>query len=223
MNFIRFQQFHIPGLLTKFILFFLCLIPCATLVHDAVMANLGANPVEEITARTGEWALRFLLITLAVSPLRRCYGLKWVGRMRRMLGLYAFFYAVLHMLTYVVLEQFFDWSMIASELFTRPYLTVGMLGFLMMIPLAMTSFNLAMKWMGKVRWRLLHRLVYLSATACVLHYLWLVKADYREPVLYAIVLIVLLASRVVNERKKAAHAQPRNVDQDVARPVSGPR
>ena len=116
MSLSRIQQFRIPGPLTKVVVFLLCLIPCAALIYDAVMANLGANPVEEITARTGEWALHFLLITLAVSPLRRWQGLKWLSRVRRMLGLYAFFYAVLHVLTYVILEQFFDWPMIVSEL-----------------------------------------------------------------------------------------------------------
>ena len=220
MTLLRITSFQIPLPFIKCVVFFLCLVPFATLIYDAVAANLGANPIEAITERTGEWALRFMLITLAVSPLRQWLGLKWVRKVRRMLGLYAFFYASLHVITYVVLEQFFDWATIVSELLERPYLTVGMVAFLTMIPLALTSFNLAIKWLGKVRWLSLHRLVYLSATACVLHYLWLVKADYREPVIYALVLVALFTVRAVNNRNIKPLASMHDGDKQAGRSVS---
>ena len=219
----RTKRLRIPRPFIKLVIFCLGLLPLVALIYDGVTANLGANPIETITHRTGEWALHFMLITLAVSPLRQWLGIKWLGGMRRMLGLYTFFYASLHVLTYIVLEQFFDWPMIASELIKRPYLTVGMLAFLALIPLALTSLNVAIRWLGKARWRLLHRLVYFSATACVLHYLWLVKADYREPVMYALVLVVLLMARVVKERKIAFFIHSHDANRAAGRSVSRPR
>jgi sulfoxide reductase heme-binding subunit YedZ len=180
--------------------FVLCLLPLLWGLWDVWQGNLGANPIEEITHRTGDWTLRFLLITLAVTPLRQWFGWGWLLRLRRMLGLYAFFYALLHFLTYLVLDQFFDWPEILKDILKRPYITVGFIAFLLLIPLAVTSTNSMMRRLGK-RWGQLHKLVYVATAAGVLHYLWLVKADYRQPLIYAVILVVLLAARSWRQRR----------------------
>ncbi len=180
--------------------FIACLLPAGLLGWDAVRGGLGANPIEEITHRTGLWALNLLLVTLAVTPARRLPFLNPVILYRRMFGLFAFFYAMLHFLTYVALDQVFAISYIVEDVMKRPYITVGFAGLLMMLPLAVTSTNGWVRRLGSGRWQLLHRLVYLAATAGVLHFLWLVKADLRRPVIYAVVLSALLALRLIRRR-----------------------
>lgn len=179
----------------KPLVFLLCLLPLALLLWDGFHDALGANPIETITHRTGDWALRLLLVTLAVSPARRLLSWGWALRLRRMLGLFAFFYASLHFLTWLVLDQFFDWEAILKDIAKRPYITVGFSAYVLLIPLAVTSTKGMMRRLGR-RWVQLHRLVYLIAVLGVLHYLWLVKADYLQPVIYALVLAVLLGLRL---------------------------
>ena len=160
--------------------------------HDA----LGANPIEKITHVTGDWALRFLLLSLAVTPLRRMVRWNELITYRRMLGLFAFFYAVLHLCTFVVLDHYFDWPAIVADVYKRPYVTAGATSFLCLLPLAMTSTRGWIRRLGR-RWTTLHRLAYVAAVAAVFHYWWLVKADVRQPLWYAAALAVLLAVRAV--------------------------
>lgn len=174
--------------------FVLCLVPLAWLLWDGFNHHLGANPVEKLNHRTGIWALRLLLITLAITPLRRLTAWNILIRLRRMLGLYAFFYACLHFFTWLVFDHFFDVNEIVKDIIKRPYITVGFSAFVMLIPLAVTSTKRWMKRLGS-RWARLHQLVYVIATAGVLHYLWLVKADVRAPVIYGLILAVLLTYR----------------------------
>lgn len=184
----------------KPIVFVACLIPVALMGYDAWQHALGANPIETIIRRCGDWALRFLLITLALSPLRELSGQKWLLRFRRMLGLYAFFYALLHLLGYLVLDQFFDWAAIWKDIIKRPYITIGVITFVLLLPLAVTSIDHIAEWMGKQRWLKLHRLVYLCATLAVVHYFMLVKADIRQPLIYAAILGMLFAYRFWQRR-----------------------
>lgn len=179
----------------KPLIFFVSLIPFAGLVWMGLQGGLGANPVETITHQTGEWGLRFLLITLAVTPLRRLLGWNWLQRFRRMLGLFAFFYVCLHFATYLVFDHFFNLQTILEDVFERPYITLGFSAFLLLIPLAVTSTNAMMKRLGR-NWQRLHRLVYLIGILAVLHFLWLVKADYLEPMMYAGLLALLLGYRL---------------------------
>lgn len=193
----------------KLLVFVLSLLPAAGLAAGLFTGGLGANPVEAITHSTGEWALRFLLLTLAVTPLRRLTGYGSLVRLRRMLGLFAFFYAALHLSTYVALDQFFDAAAIVKDVVKRPYITAGFLGFLLMAPLAATSTAGMIRRLGGRRWQQLHRLVYPCAIAAVVHFLWLVKADLTEPLLYAGVLTALLGYRAAVWRwpkKRAARA-----------------
>ena len=180
----------------KPLVFLLCLVPFFLLVWGALTANLGANPVETITHTTGDWILRFLLIALTFTPLRRITGWNWLLRFRRMTGLFAFFYAILHFTIYCISISGLDFKEIGIDIVKRPYVTVGFLSFVLMIPLAITSTR---KWIGRLggkRWQLLHRLIYLSAICGVLHYLWQVKLDITYPVRYGMVLAVLLLFRV---------------------------
>jgi sulfoxide reductase heme-binding subunit YedZ len=173
----------------------LCLLPLVRLLWLGFSGGLGVNPIEFITRSLGTWALSFLLITLAVTPLRRLCG--WGGflRVRRMLGLSAFGYAVLHWLSYLWLDQFFDWNAILKDLVKRPFITFGMLTFLLLLPLALTSTDAAMRRL-KRNWQRLHRLVYPAAILAVCHYFWLVKRDLTQPLIYAGVLALLLAMRI---------------------------
>ena len=180
----------------KGVVFALCLIPLAHLVFGIVTDSLGANPIEAVTRGLGDWALRLLLVTLAVTPLRRLTGQNWIFRLRRMLGLFAFFYASLHMLTYVWLDQFFDWPFILKDIVKRPFITVGFASFVLLIPLAATSTNRMMGRLGR-NWARLHKAVYAIGVLAVLHFWWMVKADVREPALYAGMLAVLLGVRVI--------------------------
>lgn len=187
----------------KVLLFVICLVPAGLLIWDAFMQNLGANPIEEITHTTGDWTLRFLLITLALTPLRLLSGnAAWI-RYRRMLGLFTFFYACLHLMSYLILDQFFDWQAIVEDIIERPYITIGMLGWVILLPLAVTSTKGMMKRMGK-GWKRLHQFVYLAAIAGVIHFIWLVKADLREPLLYAVILLALFSVRLVYWYRKRA-------------------
>lgn len=185
-----------PALFSKKnFLFVLCLVPFVVLIVNAVYSNLGVNPIEKIRRFTGDWTLYFLLITLAVTPLRRITGWNELIRYRRMLGLYAFFYACLHFLSYLILDQFFDWVAIWRDVLKRPYITIGTAAFVLMIPLAVTSTKKMMQRLGK-KWKRLHSLIYVVGTLGVLHFLWLVKADIREPMIMGIILISLLLLRV---------------------------
>ncbi len=187
----------------KSLAFAVCLVPLALLSWRGYNDHLGANPIETITRTTGLWTLRLLLITLLVTPLRRLTGWNVVQRLRRMLGLFAFFYAMLHFMTYVWLDQFFVWDDIVRDVIKRPFITVGFAGFLLLLPLAFTSTNAMMKRLGR-RWQTLHRLAYVIPSLGVLHYLWLVKADINPPLLYGAMLSVLLGVRVWWARRKRA-------------------
>ena len=180
----------------KATLFVVCLIPLVYLALGALAGTLGADPVEAMTQTTGLWALRFLLLTLAVSPLRKATGWNWVVRLRRTIALYAFFYACLHVLIYLVFEQLFDGAEIAKDIVKRPHLTAGFLSFLLMIPLAITSTQGMMRRLGGHRWQQLHRLTYPIAAGAVLHYFWLVKRDVSAPTLYGLILAILLCIRL---------------------------
>jgi len=179
----------------KAVLFLVCLIPLAQLTQRWFADALGANPIEAITHATGDWTLRFLLITLAVTPLRKLTGVHWLLRLRRMLGLFAFFYACLHFTTYLWLDQFFDLQAIAKDVLKRPFITVGFTAFVLLVPLAITSNNFSIRRLGGRKWQSLHRSVYAIAIFGVLHYWWLVKKDISEPLLYASILAVLLGLR----------------------------
>lgn len=177
--------------------FLACLIPALLLGWDAFTGGLGVNPIEDITHRTGDWALRFLLVTLAVTPLRWLAGWNGLVRFRRMIGLFAFFYAVLHFSTYLVFDHFFDLLLIIDDVAERRYVTAGFVGFVLMIPLAVTSTQGWIRRLGR-RWAVLHRLVYASAVAGVVHFLWLVKIDIGEPLIYAVILAILLGARLAH-------------------------
>ncbi|MGZ8188772.1 MAG: sulfite oxidase heme-binding subunit YedZ [Methylosarcina sp.] len=187
--------------------FFLSLMPLINLAAGALLDGLGANPIERITRSTGYWTLSFLMITLAITPLRRLLGWNWPMRMRRMIALFAFFYGTLHFLTYLVLDQFFDLSAILADIVKRPYITVGFPAYVLMIPLALTSTDRMIRRLGGKRWRLLHRLVYLIAVGGVVHYWWLVKKDISDPLMFAVILGLLfgirLFSRVIRYARPA--------------------
>lgn len=184
--------------LIKPLIFILCLLPASWLVWAFLNDQLGANPFETLTRDSGEWTLRFILITLLMTPLRSLFKWTWPLRVRRMLGLYAFFYASLHLLTYIVFDQFFDWNEIIIDIAKRPFITAGITAWLLLLPLAVTSTNKMMKRLGK-KWKKLHRLVYLIAILGVLHYFWLVKADLQEPLVYAVILIFLFGVRLAKQ------------------------
>ncbi len=169
----------------------------ARLGWNAYTNNLGANPIEVITRSTGTWTLVFLLIVLSVTPLRRLTGLHWLIRFRRMLGLFAFFHVCLHFTTYIWLDQFFEFMEMVRDVIKRPFITAGFVSFLLLVPLALTSTSGMIRRLGGRRWQQLHRLVYLAAIGGVIHYIWLVKADQRDPLIYGSILSVLLGYRIV--------------------------
>lgn len=185
----------------KPLLFSVCLAPFLALVIGVFYDSLGTNPVETLTHETGDWTLRFLLVTLAITPLRRLSGANWVIKLRRMFGLYAFFYACLHFLTYIWFDHYFDWAEIIEDIPKRPFITVGFTAFVLLIPLAATSTNAMMRRLKK-HWVNLHKLVYIIAVLGVLHFLWLVKADILEPMIYAAVLLILLGYRAYYQRRR---------------------
>jgi sulfoxide reductase heme-binding subunit YedZ len=180
----------------KPVIFLACLAPLARLAWRGFHSSLGANPIEVITHSTGDWTLIFLLITLSVTPLRRLTRQYWLIGLRRMFGLFAFFYGCLHLTTYVWLDKFFDVNAMLADVAKRRFITAGLTGFVLMIPLALTSTKGWIRRLGGKRWQALHRLIYFSAIAGVVHYLWLVKADKTKPLEYGAVLAVLLGYRV---------------------------
>jgi sulfoxide reductase heme-binding subunit YedZ len=181
----------------KFVLFINALVPLALLAWDAYHHRLGANPLEFITHTTGTLTLVFLVISLAVTPLRKILGLPWMIKFRRMTGLYAFFYGALHLLTYLWFDKVFNLGAVVDDTVKRPFILFGMLSFFLMVPLAITSTNSMIKRLGGKRWNQLHRLVYVAAIAGVVHYWMLVKADIRIPLIFAAVIAALLGYRVL--------------------------
>jgi sulfoxide reductase heme-binding subunit YedZ len=187
--------------------FVLAALPAVVLAVDALRGDLTADPIEEITHRTGWWALTLLMVTLAVTPVRRLTGWNQLVQLRRMLGLYAFFYATLHLLTYVVLDLFFALDILLEDVMERPYITVGFAAFLMLLALAVTSTKGWIRRLGR-RWQQLHRLVYVAALLGVVHFYWQVKADTREPLIYAGVFLALLAARLRQGPRRPAMVTP---------------
>ena len=185
----------------KGLIFLLALWPLAKLIVLGYQDDLGANPIEKILRNTGFWTLTFLTMTMAVTPLRQLTQRVWLGRFRRMLGLFAFFYGALHFSTYLVLDQFFDWANILKDISKRPYITVGFSALVLMTPLAVTSTDAMLKRLGGKRWRRLHRLVYLITAAGVAHFWWLVKKDISQPVIFAVLLTISLAVRAFYARQ----------------------
>ncbi|MGH8122210.1 MAG: sulfite oxidase heme-binding subunit YedZ [Rudaea sp.] len=180
---------------SKPLVFAICLLPLAWLVWDTLHDTLGTDPVAQLEHRTGIWALRLLLLTLSITPLRRVTGWHKAIRYRRMLGLFVFFYVTVHLLIYTFIDLQAYWSDLFKEIVKRPYITVGFTAWLLLIPLAITSTQKMIRWLGR-RWQKLHRLVYVIALLGVLHFLWLVKADYREPLMYMGLLVFLMLWRV---------------------------
>ena len=182
----------------KALLFIAATLPFLRLVIFTINDWLGANPVEFITRNTGDWTLYFLCITLAVTPLRRLSGWNWLVRLRRMLGLYAFFYASLHFMTFLWFDHFFDVAEMLRDVVKRPFITVGFSAFVLLIPLAATSTNAMIKRLGGKRWQMLHRLIYLIAPLGILHFWWMKagKNDFGEPIVFGLIVAVLLMARV---------------------------
>jgi len=214
----RTGSFRIGGVkigVVKAVVFTLCLLPLFKLLAEAFQVagfSLGANPIEELLHRCGLWGLNFLLITLAVTPLRRISGWNWLLRFRRMFGLFAFFYLCLHFTVYAWLDQRFDLAAIGEDILERPYITLGITGLLLLIPLAITSTSGMMRRLGR-RWTVLHRLVYVVAILGCWHFWWQVKKDISEPLIYAAILAVLLAYRVVVAWKRKRASQLRSGSQ----------
>lgn len=180
----------------KFIVFIACLIPLAKLALEYCADAFPPDPVAEINHSTGIGSINLLFLTLAITPFRKLSGWQWLARFRRLLALFAFFYACLHFLSYLLFDHFFDWPEIAKDIAKRPYLIAGLAGFVLMIPLAATSTSAMMKRMGGKNWQILHRLSYVIALAVVLHYFWLVKRDITDPSIYAIILAGLFFVRM---------------------------
>ncbi len=183
---------------TKFIkpvVFALCLVPAGRLVFDGLRSQLGANPIEMITHETGDWTMILIMATLAITPLRRITGVNELISFRRMIGLFAFFYGTLHFLTYIWLDKFFDMHEIVKDVYKRPFITAGFTAFVLMIPLALTSTKGWIRRLGK-RWTALHRLIYGTALAGVVHYIWLVKKDEAKPLMYAAIFGALMLWRL---------------------------
>ena len=199
----------------KVAIFLACLVPLARLGLKAWHGELGANPIEVITHATGDWTMRLLLVTLSITPLRMLTRQYWLIKLRRMIGLFAFFYGCLHFTTYIWLDKFFDVQAMLADVAKRRFITVGLLGFVLLIPLALTSTSGWIRRLGGRRWQMMHRLIYVTAIAGVIHYIWLVKADLRKPLQYAMVLGGLLAYRVAVrvkdgvERKAVGAPSPR--------------
>jgi sulfoxide reductase heme-binding subunit YedZ len=190
----------------KPVLFVVCLVPAAVTGWDAWRGHF-TEPIKEITHRTGWWAITFLVIALAVTPARRVTGWNGLIKYRRMLGLFSFLYATLHFLTYLVLDQFFAWEFIVEDIAERPYITVGFAAFLILCALAVTSTNGWIRRLGK-RWTRLHALIYVAALGGVIHFLWQVKADTREPTIYGVIIVALLAIRLLPRRRPRPRAVP---------------
>lgn len=193
----------------KAIIFVNSLVPVALLAWDAARGNLGANPLEYATRTTGMLTLIFLMMSLAVTPLRKITGWNWLGMNRRVLGLYAFFYGALHFLTYIWFDRFFNLKSTLGDVVQRPFIAIGFASFLIMIPLALTSTNSMVKRLGGRRWNRLHKAVYLAAILGATHYWMLVKSDIRLPVTFALVLALLLGYRIF-AANRATKSEPRS-------------
>ncbi|MET0962797.1 MAG: protein-methionine-sulfoxide reductase heme-binding subunit MsrQ [Noviherbaspirillum sp.] len=182
----------------KAVLFIAAMLPFLRLVAYTINDWLGANPVEFITRNTGDWTLYFLCITLAMTPLRRLTGWNWLVRLRRMIGLYAFFYASLHFMTFLWFDHFFDVAEMLKDVVKRPFITVGFSAFVLLIPLAVTSTNAMIKRLGGRRWQMLHRLIYLIASLGILHFWWMKagKNDFGQPIVFGLIVAALLLARV---------------------------
>lgn len=181
--------------LLKPFVFILCLVPLLNLVWSGFNQGLGVNPAETIIRSLGDWALYFLLFTLSVTPLRKTLGLNVLIRIRRMLGLFVFFYVCLHLTAYIWFDQFFDWDEIVKDIIKRPFITLGFATFILLIPLVFTSTNKMMKRLKK-RWKTLHQLIYPISIMATVHYFWMTRADFRQPVLIATILAALLGYRL---------------------------
>jgi sulfoxide reductase heme-binding subunit YedZ len=190
------------------VLWLLVVVPAIVLVAQLLLNQLGAEPIESLEHASGEWALRLLAASLAVTPLMRLTGWGWLVAQRRFLGLAAFFWAMGHLSVYIVLDQFFDWPEIVKDVLKHLYITVGMLAFVLMIPLALTSTKSSIRRLGGQRWNQLHRLVYVTAVAGCVHYLWAVKKDIAEPLLYAAVFVVLFVLRLVLRKPGPRPSRP---------------
>jgi methionine sulfoxide reductase heme-binding subunit len=177
-------------------------VPLVLVGLDAGRGRLGANPIEAVLNRLGYWALAFLLIALAPTPLAKLTGWTWPARYRRMLGLFAFFYGCAHFAFYAGVDQFFDWHAMGADIVKRKFITIGMLTLALLVPLASTSTNRSVRRLGYVRWKRLHRLVYLAAVCGVVHFVWRVKADLREPLVFASLLVLLLLLRLAPRRRR---------------------
>ena len=184
----------------KILVFVLCLLPISLLFYNLYLDELGANPFEALTRQSGEWTLRFLLITLSLTPLKILISKSWPLKFRRMLGLFVFFYASIHLMTYIWFDQFFDWGEIWVDIVKRPFITVGMLSWLLLLPLVVTSTKSMKKRVGRY-WKNLHQLVYLIGVLVLLHYFMLVKADLFWPVLYSLIFISLMGVRFWKTRQ----------------------
>ncbi len=201
-------------------LWLLVIVPAIVLVAQLLLDQLGAEPIEALQHASGEWTLRLLAASLAVTPLMRLTGWGWLVAQRRFLGLAAFFWALGHLSVYIVLDQFFDWPEIVKDILKHLYITVGMLAFVLMIPLALTSSKWSIKRLGGKRWNQLHRLVYVSAIAGCVHFLWAVKKDLAEPMLYAAVFVVLFALRFILRKPGPRSPPPMPPDASVTLPAA---
>ena len=201
---------------TKVVVFAACLVPLAILVLRGAQGDLTADPIAFITHRTGDWTLRFLVITLAITPLRKLFHLPQLIRFRRMMGLFAFFYVCLHFTTWIWLDKNFIWPELWKDVLKRPFITVGFTGLVLLVPLAITSTAGWIRRLGGKRWQALHRLVYVVAVLGIIHYYWLVKSDVRKPVFYGALVAILLAWRLgdwfLRRRGKAGTAAARSKD-----------
>lgn len=186
----------------KTVVFVLSLLPFLVLLNDAIHDQLGANPIETLHFRLGDWAIRFLCIGLAITPIRRLARQPWLSRFRRMVGLFAFFYASLHFLVYIILDLSLSWDIFIDEVPKSPYILVGLFTYGLLIPLALTSTKAMQKRLGKY-WVQLHKLVYITGITAVVHYLWLVKSDNAQPVSYALIVFCLLSARLWFTLKKS--------------------
>lgn len=177
--------------------FVVCLAPLVLLAWNGLNGNLSANPISDITNETGVWTIRFIVATLAITPLRRITGVHILITFRRMIGLFAFFYGSLHFTTYIWLDQFFDWSSILKDIPKRPFIMIGFASFVLMIPLAVTSTQKMIRWLGGRRWDVLHRLIYITAVGACMHYIWLVKVITYRQIVYATLVAALLLFRLL--------------------------
>ena len=184
----------------KIVVFFLCLLPISLLFYKLIIDDLGANPFEALTRQSGEWTLRLLLITLSLTPLKLLLKKSWPLKFRRMLGLFVFFYASVHLTTYIWFDQFFDWYEIWTDIVKRPFITMGMLSWFLLLPLAVTSTKSMKKRVGRY-WKKLHKLIYLIGVLVLLHYFMLIKADILWPLIYGILFILLMGIRLLQNQR----------------------